>query len=653
MKRLTEIPRNLRAAGIALALVALLIALVAIPNTASPISAQDSEPPEACGPGKEPNDPPEVYDRGKLLLFDAYWDTVDKVLHNNLCPAEYTVTVDEDPITFEKTTIETFSETKIDVTKTIIQVDDTYEHTLTDQDVARYSFLVDDETDVGVGSTVWWLRLGDTPGTDPVEEASGLQLGFFTGRLKSDNWAKGGDAPLGYRFESVREDEDPEREHGHFYAFEPVATSTGKGVPIWNSENAATDEVWMQPHDGSAGYTSTKQFYEWVFSKPGEYILEVHLRGYVSDGSDISVHETESSEVVRYTFHVGPMIDLAVDLEGTLTEAATSSESDTVFYTVTASNSGLDAATNPVVQVNLPEGLEFVHDDTPNTQVLQNNGTVTWNVGELDAAATTTLTFTADVTSEGEGAKLTADAEIRDLKYNELDEDSSNNTATASVAPADITWNGPPIWSVERSVLENSSEGTTVGAPVAAQDPDMDTLVYSLSGEGADNFAVDANGQITVAADANLDYETKWSYQLTLHVSDGRAADNAEEATATNDQSMAVNIALEDVDENTRVTLSGSVSTTTPKTVTVTATLTDLPDGYTGLEFTFSERNPSGIWHTQRVSEGDRNGEIVWQRGSGDIHNNGTYYYIGFAIFTTEEGDSVTVHAHPINVEVR
>ena len=169
MKKLTEIPRNLGAAGIALALAALLIALVAIPNTASPISAEGPELPKACGPGQAPDSPDEVYDSGHLLLFDAYWDEDDKVLHNNLCPAEYEVTTSSIP---PFATTETFTPSEIDVTKTIIQVNDSYKYTLTDQDdVARYPFLEDEETGVGVGSEVWWLRLGDNTATERTSRA--------------------------------------------------------------------------------------------------------------------------------------------------------------------------------------------------------------------------------------------------------------------------------------------------------------------------------------------------------------------------------------------------------------------------------------------------------------------------------------------------
>ena len=623
---------------------------------------------------RHPSNPDEVFDSGNLLLFDAFWGEGSELLHNNLCPAEVRRTEEFDPNTGQTNIIETLVSTNIDVTRTVIQVDETYEYTLTQADLDRYEFIEDEETGIDVGSTVWWLRLGDNSATPTVEVASDLQIGFSTDRFDSAHWWENNAEPFQYHFISVREDDAPAHEHGHFYAFEPSETLLKEA--IWDSTAADTNEIEMWPHGGSSfdgsGDVPTRKFMEWVFTKPGFYQLEVHLKGNVRHSDSlteeeqagweaISEHKTETSEAVIYTFHVGPVIDLGVELGATLTEPA---EGETghgsVSYTVTASNSGLDAATNPVVQVNLPEGLEFVHDDTPNTKVFHNNGTVTWDTGALAAPlpgaspVTSTLTFSAAVTAAGAGQKLTAGTEIRDLTYNEVDRDHSNNTASATVTPSNITMNRSPLWSVERSVAENSPQGTAVGTLAPARDADMDTLAYSLSGRGADKFAVDANGQITVAADARLDYETKWYYQLTLHVSDGKAADNTAEDPATIDRDMAVDISLEDLDETTTLTLTGSVSTTTgndPQTVvTVTATAAYLPDGYTGLGFTLSERDPLGDWTTESVAPGPGGASgSLERRASGGA---GTYHYTGFASFTTAEGHSVTLYAHPINVEV-
>ena len=74
--------------------------------------------------------------------------------------------------------------------------------------------------------------------------------------------------------------------------------------------------------------------------------------------------------------------------------------------------------------------------------------------------------------------------------------------------------------STSRSVEENSSIGTNVGAPVTATDADQgDTLTYTRGGADAGSFSINSSsGQISTAA--VLDYETKSSYTVTVTATD-------------------------------------------------------------------------------------------------------------------------------------
>ena len=104
-----------------------------------------------------------------------------------------------------------------------------------------------------------------------------------------------------------------------------------------------------------------------------------------------------------------------------------------------------------------------------------------------------------------------------------------------------------------RSVEENSEQGTNVGDPVAATDPEGDTLTYSLSSAGTDDtyyFSIDAdNGQITVASGANLEYEgAKSSYSVKVSVHDRKDIDGLSDTT-TIDDTITVIIELTNVDE--------------------------------------------------------------------------------------------------------
>ena len=79
--------------------------------------------------------------------------------------------------------------------------------------------------------------------------------------------------------------------------------------------------------------------------------------------------------------------------------------------------------------------------------------------------------------------------------------------------------------SYSRSVDENVSNGTNLGGPITAVDPDGDTLTYTLSGTGASSFNVTGSGQIETAGTIN--YEAASSYTLTLTASDGTLSDTA------------------------------------------------------------------------------------------------------------------------------
>ena len=83
-----------------------------------------------------------------------------------------------------------------------------------------------------------------------------------------------------------------------------------------------------------------------------------------------------------------------------------------------------------------------------------------------------------------------------------------------------------------RSVAENTMAGEDIGAPVAASDADDAALTYTLSGTDAASFDIDqATGQLKTKAD--LDYETKATYSVTVTATDGDTASDSIDVTIT------------------------------------------------------------------------------------------------------------------------
>ena len=103
--------------------------------------------------------------------------------------------------------------------------------------------------------------------------------------------------------------------------------------------------------------------------------------------------------------------------------------------------------------------------------------------------------------------------------------------------------NFPPEFSsatATREVAENSGAPTPVGAAVTATDAENEQLTYSLSGADAASFAIGStSGQISVGQNAQLNYETKSSYTVTVTATD----------TANNTGAIVVTINLTDVNE--------------------------------------------------------------------------------------------------------
>ena len=111
---------------------------------------------------------------------------------------------------------------------------------------------------------------------------------------------------------------------------------------------------------------------------------------------------------------------------------------------------------------------------------------------------------------------------------------------------------------VELHVDENTPRNEPIGVPVDATDIDGDTLTYTLDGVHKDLFTIERrSGHIRTKA--NLNFEERSSYSLTVRVDDGRRTDDS---SAT----ISVTISVRDEDESpstpARPTVSGIAGST-------------------------------------------------------------------------------------------
>ena len=129
---------------------------------------------------------------------------------------------------------------------------------------------------------------------------------------------------------------------------------------------------------------------------------------------------------------------------------------------------------------------------------------------------------------------------------------SEIDDATIEVTIGVTNVNEPPAFDdgapTNIEIAENSSTGTNVGPTFTANDPEGDTLAYSLSGTESDKFAVGGRGQITVADDS-LDYESTQSYVIVLGIKDNKDDNGVATPNEADDTTFPLTIKVIDVNE--------------------------------------------------------------------------------------------------------
>ena len=204
--------------------------------------------------------------------------------------------------------------------------------------------------------------------------------------------------------------------------------------------------------------------------------------------------------------------------------AATDPESDTLIYSLVGADSDL-----------------FDVDDSS---------------GQISVGTGSALDFETPADSDGDNVyNLTV--QVTDSRDDSGSIDSTvDDSIILTIAVTDV--NESPEFdtsAVELEVAENTAPNTDIGQRIAANDPESDTLTYSLSGADSDLFDVDdSSGQISVGTGSALDFETPADsdgdnvYNLTVQVTDSR--DDSGSIDSTVDDSIILTIAVTDVNES-------------------------------------------------------------------------------------------------------
>ena len=269
-------------------------------------------------------------------------------------------------------------------------------------------------------------------------------------------------------------------------------------------------------------------------------------------------------------------------------------QNETFIVTITDTGYGADKAIGQVEET-LPAGFSYVDGSATKVVGHATKGIVR---GTVDATDSRIVTFTVvSVESFTYEVMVGADVPDGDHMFSGAGGDATITVGTRRAPrpdprpnrPSEPSPNRKPAFQeegmVSRSVAEDSTSGTNVGEPVAAEDPDGDTVVYTLSDAAdAGSFAIDQKtGQITVGAATALDYETKDTYSVRVSVTDPSNAASETEVT----------ISVINVDEAGTVSLS---SMEPEAGSALTATLSD-PDGsVSGVTWLWAKSSNQSAW---------------------------------------------------------
>jgi hypothetical protein len=244
---------------------------------------------------------------------------------------------------------------------------------------------------------------------------------------------------------------------------------------------------------------------------------------------------------------------VSVEPVNTISEAAISSElianqvnvSETApAGTVVATFSAIDPEGNALTYSLSGSGSDLM--------TVSETGEVTL-VGDLDFETDSLLGVILEIS---DGANITTE----EITINVINDDEPA-TIAASVSAS--------------SFAENTAIGASI-ASVDANDPEGNSVTFTLAGTGSDNFSIDASGNITLAT--GLDFETTSSYEITVVADDGTFA-STEVITITvadvnEAPTLIASLAFNAFQENTATgTAIASSSVSDPESNAITFTL--------------------------------------------------------------------------------
>lgn len=216
------------------------------------------------------------------------------------------------------------------------------------------------------------------------------------------------------------------------------SSGTGRSLSRMNSANS-----WTATYNGSTSSFQRTTPSPWFaeFEKLGTYVVDYTTRAIHSDGTktpdcDFDNDSTNESfcDTETYTFHVGPISELAVQDAGPSPDATSSQRA----FTLMAVNNGPDTA--PAAQVTVDLQGATVSQATP-SQGSYSNGV--WTIGALavnDQTTAPTLTLITDAPVDTPITATITNTQDYEVCIDSSGNDLSHDNETACIAVTGASW---------------------------------------------------------------------------------------------------------------------------------------------------------------------------------------------------------------------
>ncbi len=326
-------------------------------------------------------------------------------------------------------------------------------------------------------------------GTNDNKVTWRIPVTWDAAKLHADrsNWSKLTD---GFALKQIGN--DPRPGSVHIRAFEDST------APLVYKMNSATTPPWVG--EDTVGFNPSslptpdpfKYFAE--FEKLGTYKLEytVKLTRTTADGDEDCLPDSSTPPVNQafcasetYTFHVGPMADLAVEDGGASPHVA----ADQSALAIVAFNNGPDEPSGGARVAGLPTGAEVIYKSQG--QYDPNDGV--WNIGELKPRDYYRSRGEIEPTLVlGASAGDTASVSIAGAKNYEVCVGPKSNpinlahtTQVACEAVTNASWNSTPVYDYDDSnskdVTITAARGTRGVGPIAPGNPRTTTGITAVT----------------------------------------------------------------------------------------------------------------------------------------------------------------------------